>query len=103
MHPEGNGRGDHRAYLQTSVGVNTLLGNVPAVAAQTAYTYSWTITQPAGTGYKILVRYKNLRLLPSPYPSVETSRAHSRLARYQPARRLTPSSIITSGSQPSSE
>jgi len=46
-------------YLKTSTGGSFLLTTQNAVAAQTEYTYDWTFTQPVGTGYRILVWYRN--------------------------------------------
>jgi len=51
--------GTFRVYVRNPNGTETLLTTQNAVAAQTDYTYNWTITQPVGTGYNILIWYRN--------------------------------------------
>jgi hypothetical protein len=45
------------AYAVAADNTHHWLSTLDAVAAQTAYSYSWDITQPAGAGYKIRVWY----------------------------------------------
>ncbi|MHB9116268.1 MAG: multicopper oxidase domain-containing protein, partial [Thermoleophilia bacterium] len=49
--------GSFQVFLKNSDGAETLLTTQAAVAGKTAYSYSWTVTQPVGTGYTIIVRY----------------------------------------------
>ena len=51
------GSGVMHLYAYDAAGTYHFLTTKPAVAGQSTYSYDWTVSQPAGTGYTVRVWY----------------------------------------------